>query len=90
MIDFGHEPILVHLGGRRVYITIGYDVLAYCAEKIPKYQDQPFEVTDKQKFAEEICRILNEEQEDGTTLLTNLFDDAIVMAVEDGCEGIEY
>lgn len=46
-------------------------------------------ITDAAKFAKEVCRELNEEQEDGTTPVHLLFDRAIERAFEQGAEGVE-
>ena len=46
-------------------------------------------ITDAAKFAKEVCRELNEEQEDGTTPVHILFDGAIQSAFEQGAEGVE-
>jgi len=82
------EGIKVSLNEGRIIISLDIKTLAFCANEHPLFFVDPVKVTDAQVFAEEIVRVLKEEQEDGSTILTNLFDDAIVMAVEDGCEGI--
>ncbi len=48
-----------------------------------------FKVTDCPKFAADLVRSLNEEDEQGTTRIHLMFDDAIEHAVEYGAEGIE-
>jgi hypothetical protein len=47
-------------------------------------------VTDPVVFVHEIVRAINEEEEDGSTLLTRMLDAAILRAVEDGCEGVDH
>ena len=44
-------------------------------------------ITDVQTFALEVARSINDEAEDGSTLLTRMLDSAIQKAVESGCEG---
>jgi hypothetical protein len=46
-------------------------------------------VTDAQVFAKELCRALNDEEEDGTTRIHLMFDASIEFASEQGFEGIE-
>ena len=41
-------------------------------------------------FAREVVRELNKEDEDGSTLVTKLIDEAVRNAVEDGCEGVDH
>lgn len=47
-------------------------------------------VTDPAMFAKEVYRRLNDEEEDGTTIVHRMFDDAIKEAVEQGAEGIVF
>lgn len=51
--------------------------------------DQRYKVTDAKAFAEELCTQLNEEDEQGTTLVHRMFDKAIVNAIEWGGEGFD-
>jgi len=48
-----------------------------------------FKVTDGLKFAADLVHSLNDEDEQGTTRIHLMFDDAIDHAVEYGAEGIE-
>jgi hypothetical protein len=41
-------------------------------------------------FAEAVYHQLNDEEEDGTTIVHRMFDDAIKEAVEQGAEGIVF
>jgi hypothetical protein len=51
--------------------------------------DQRYKVTDADAFAKELCYRLNEEDEQGTTLVHRMFDKAIINAIEWGAEGID-
>lgn len=51
--------------------------------------DQRFKVTDADKFAHEVARALNDEEEDGTTPIHSMFDAAFQSAIENGAEGVE-
>jgi len=47
-----------------------------------------YTIIDSEEFGEEIIRALTAEEEDGTTLIHQLLDNAIVNAIEDGALGI--
>ncbi|QOT75070.1 hypothetical protein [Cupriavidus basilensis] len=47
------------------------------------------EVTDPLEWAEAVVDALTEEEEDGTTRINRMFDDAFKHASEQGAEGIE-
>lgn len=47
-----------------------------------------WQVTNVAKFAREVVRELNEEDEDGTTLIHEMFDAAFNQVIEQGGEGI--
>jgi hypothetical protein len=51
--------------------------------------DTRFKVTDATAFAEDLARALCHEEEDGTTFVHKMFDEAIEYAIEYGAEGIE-
>lgn len=44
----------------------------------------PIRIPNPEAFAEEMCRALNDESEDGTTAIHRLIDDATVRAFEGG------
>lgn len=78
-------------------ISIGIERLASCFEMTS--ENNPFDdasnefkklyrVTDKQEFADEVRHALCDEREDGSTILTDLFDKACWNAIEDGCLGV--
>lgn len=46
-------------------------------------------ITDQTVFASEVVRMLEHEEEDGTTLVHKMLDQAMVAAAEDGCDGLE-
>lgn len=47
------------------------------------------QITDAGAFAKELVRVLNREDEQGTTMIHRMMDSAIVEALEQGAEGIE-
>jgi hypothetical protein len=79
----------------KLVISIGLNELAFAATHGPYFfgaGNPEFEeprVTDVNVFADAILDELLAEQEDGTTLVHEMFDKAAERAVENGCEGIE-
>jgi hypothetical protein len=49
----------------------------------------PLKVTDSGGFAKDLCRALNDENEEGTTPLHRVIDKAVLTAVEQGAFGID-
>jgi len=77
-------------------MSIGFEVLRFAAENHPDFWDGKsgmdvpnINITDTVIFAKEVALAINEEAEDGSTLLTRMLDEAIKQAVENGCEGVE-
>ena len=90
------------LKGQQLVISIGIDVLAWAAAHSPDverlyvwddatgdYDESRFKVTDTAVFAKEIVHALTDEAEDGSSRLTKLIDEAVMAAIEDGCDGVE-
>lgn len=88
-------PLQVRIEGQQLVVRIGIDTLAFCAEHCPRFYDHekhdadgPYvRVTDKAELAKDISLALQHEQEDGTTPLHILLDDAIEYAYGDGSLG---
>ncbi len=72
-----HTPLSVVIKDGVLAIEIGMDVLAHSSL---------LKVPDAAGFAEEVRSALLDEAEDGSSLLTKLFDDACQKAIEDGSE----
>ena len=51
--------------------------------------DKRFKLTDAALFAQDLVRALNDENEEGTTMIHKMFDAAINEALEQGADGIE-
>lgn len=51
--------------------------------------DLPYKVTDAAVFAKEMVREMNREDEEGTTAIHRMLDDAMSEAIEQGAEGVE-
>ena len=91
------KPMTCKIEGNELVVRIEFDTLEYAAANCAYFWDgesgtdtPTVKVMDPFLFAEEVCRHLNNEEEDGSTLLTNMFDNGIISAVEDGCEGVAH
>ena len=78
-------------------ISVGKSVLQFAAEQHPDFWDGEsgpdtpnIKITDIETFAKEVALAINNEAEDGSTLLNRRLDDAIRQAVESGCEGVDH
>lgn len=89
-------PLDVAIEHGQLVIRMGISTLAFAAENCPELYDDvkkpspPYaKVTQQKKFAEDIARALCYEQEDGTTPIHVVIDQAILHAIGDGSEWIE-
>ena len=78
-------------------VRIGISELAFAAANCEYFWDgesdtdvPTVKVIDEDLFAKEVRRYLSAEEEDGSTLLTKTIEQAIINAVEDGCEGVDH
>lgn len=81
----------------RITVSVPKKVLKGATENHPDFwdgesgTDQPnVKIDDMTAFTKEVLRVINDEREDGSTLLTDLLDTAIKNAVENGCEGVDH
>lgn len=78
-------------------ISVGIKTLAYIVEfnpRLERYDEESGDtnspkVTDHDAFAKEVLSALKDEEEDGTTIVHEMLDKAVNMAIENGAEGIE-
>jgi hypothetical protein len=80
--------------GNVLTIKIGAKKLALAMEANPKLYNPDtgealYRVTNPKAFAEEVCAALLDEEEDGTTLVHKMLDEAMNNAVEAGSENVE-
>lgn len=88
-------PLRCRIVDRVLTIEIGIDTLKGAAERHEQFW-QP--ATDKvalvvnspEKFAKDVRSALQDEGEDGSTKITAMLDAAILEAVEQGSEGLDY
>lgn len=82
----------------QIRIVIGKRNLKFAAEHHPEFwngegasADGPFlKIDNLGLFQRAFIDAVNDEREDGSSLLTDMMDAAIKKAVEDGCEGIDH
>ena len=77
-----------------IVIEIGHEVLAHATNINPDfYNDEldkgQYRVVDHKAFAKEVVGYLNQEDEEGNTLVTTMLDQGITRAIEGGSEGVE-
>ena len=80
-------PLRCYVNHGVIHISVGQDILAFATAHHPDFEDQSMKVVDAQMFALEVVQKINEEGEDGSTLLTRMLDRAISDAISDGAEG---
>ena len=91
------RPLTIGLEGEELVIRIGVDTLQFCFET--GEENQPYDekaedfrrswrVIDTHKFAEGVGIALCNEEEDGSTPLTKMLDEAFIHAVEND-EGVD-
>ena len=88
----------VKIENEELVIRIGISALAFAVRRGP-YIDQivmdqggdedAVKITDEGVFAQAILESLHDEEEDGSTRVHRMLDDAAEYSIENGCEGIE-
>ncbi|WP_270820435.1 crAss001_48 related protein [Aeromonas sp. Y311-2] len=87
--DRKSTDLRVWLAGGALHITAGTALLAHSIT-MGRGGLGGVSVVDPDLFASELLGILRREEEDGTTLVHTMLDEAAELAAEDGVEGIEY
>lgn len=92
------RPLEVSVEDGEIVIRIGVDTLQIAVQACPsleRYYDadsgnflEP-KVLDADLFASEVVTELTREEEDGTTVVHQLFDQAFLDAIENGADGIQ-
>jgi len=91
------KPLKIKIYKGILSISIGVRTLAHVAEfnpELERYDEESGDtnapkVTDHDAFTKEVLAMLRREEEDGTTIVHEMFDKAVEMAIENGAEGIE-
>jgi hypothetical protein len=82
------RPLEVSVDAGMVTITIGVALLAKTCN--PDHMDlPPIEITDTHLFQKSLHTALTREEEDGTTVVHEMFDKALRYIVENGEEGLK-
>lgn len=88
------QPLYCNIEGEELVIRIGIDTLAWAAEHNPRFfnPDKPYAekyitVENNIELAHDVVGELNGEEEDGTTPLHLLLDEALFNAAENGSLG---
>ena len=83
--------------GAGIEMNVGAYVLCHAAAFHPDFWDGEsgpdvpnIKITDPALFTREVAAAINREDEDGSTLLTRMLDEAVRDAVESGCEGVDH
>lgn len=86
-------PLKAEVEGDQLVIRIGLDTLAHAAEHCTLFYHEekhmgamgPYcNVADKDELAKDVIRAMTREDEDGSTPLSDMFDQAIEDAADDG------
>lgn len=90
-------PLKCHLKKDRIVIEIGLKTLKVAAAQHPEFWDGEsgsnvpnIDVIDIKQFAKDVVTALNDENEIGETLVTNMLDHGMRIAVENGSEGVNF
>ncbi len=88
-----HRPLTVEVYRGQLIISIGIETLAFASvvESTKKSNQDcypSFLVKDATVFADEVCSELNYEEEDGTTVVHTLLDEAIERSIDKGNQGV--
>lgn len=90
-------PLKAEVVDGELVVRIGVETLAYAvafANWSNPYDEhrldyfRSFAIQNPHTFAVDVCHALNDEAEDGSTILTNLLDEACEEAVNQGSEGL--
>lgn len=85
----------VSIAGGRLIVSIGVDALMVAVKGGPAWSDQEeeergWQITSPDGFAAEIAHALQDEEDDGTTLVHVMLDAAIERAIDQGSLNIDF
>jgi hypothetical protein len=84
------KPLRVRQNGD-IVITLSIEAITHTLRMLitDDNGDPEYRVIDAVKFAKDVAMELRREEEDGTTLVSEMLDAAVERAVENGAEGIK-
>lgn len=87
-------PLTCRVRHGAIRIAVDADTVAFATENHPDFWDGETDtytivVTDKAEWLKSVARYITDEREDGSSPLTDLFDKAILEAINQGEEGCE-
>jgi hypothetical protein len=85
-----NDPLKAEINDGRLVISIGVDTLCHAIEIGRSYGLGDITITDKDIFVKELLNELNNESEDGSTIIHRMFDKAASNAIENGALGVNY
>lgn len=97
-MESSESSLAVEVKDGVLMIRLGVETLKWAAEHMKAnnpYDEEMgsfrrlWKITDATKFADDVRHALTEEEEDSSTVLTELFDKAALAAIEDGSIAVE-
>lgn len=91
VIDETHL-VRIDYNKRQIIITVPFDTLPIACQVAfdEAFEQHDLRVTNADAFAKELYTELCREDEDGTTLVHEMLDRAVINAVENGADGVEW
>jgi len=98
-----NKPLKCGIEGDELVIRIGINTLKHAAEHCPKFYDYkkeeksqkyiegPYQIVeDAEELAQDIALVMQREEEDGSSPISDFLDNMILDAYEDGSIGFKY
>ena len=81
------------INGQSIVISVDFETLRFATNNHPDLYDGEkdrckYKVKHIGVFAKEIVSQLHQEEEDGSTIFSRMFDEAILQAISNGAEGV--
>jgi hypothetical protein len=91
-------PLRAEVIDSAIVIRVGAGTVAWAGGHHPEFwdgeaatADGPYvKVTDPLAFTREVALALEDEREDGSSILSDALDAAVLKAIGDGCEGVDH
>ena len=83
-------PLDVRIAHGQLIISVGVETLCHAVSEGRRYGMGEINITDSHMFVSALMNELTDEEEDGSTLIHRMLDEAATKAIENGAEGAEY